>query len=111
MTSKLGQKVEKRDLLTVLYKVKHDWRIIGVMLGINDTDIKSEEKNAQHNDTEKFSEVLQSWLDQKGHVKVSWKAIITVMENPPLEYKEVADDIRKFLFEKYNSNQQGIHYQ
>ena len=111
MTSTLEQKVEKRDLLAVLCKVKHEWRIIGVMLGIKDTDIKSEEKNERHNDTEKLSEVLQSWMDQKGDVKVSWEAIINIMEKPPFEYKEVADEIRKFLLEKYNSNQQGIHYQ
>ena len=111
MTSTLEQKVEKRDLLTVLCNVTHEWRIIGVMLDIKDTHLKRVEKNPQLNDAEKLSEVLQFWLDQKGCMEVSWKIIISVIEIPPLDNKQVANEIRKFLSEKYNSNQQGIHSQ
>ena len=111
MTSTLEQKVEKRDLLTVLSDVTHEWRTIGEMLGIKYSVIESEEKNSQHDDKEKLSKILQLWINLKGPVEVSWKAIIAVIENPPLENRRVADEIRKFLFEKYNSNQQGIHSQ
>ena len=111
MTSTLEQKVEKRDLLTVLCNVTYQWRIIGVMLDIKDTHLKCVGMNPQLDETEKLSEVLQFWLDQKGCLEVSWKKIIGVMEIPPLDNKKVADKIRKFLSEKYNSNQQGIHSQ
>ena len=109
--STLVQKPEKRHLLMLLHPVRHQWREIGEMLGIEYSDIKSEEKNLQHDDTVKVSEVLQLWINQKGREKVSWKTIITVIRNPPLKNMDVAKEICSFILTNYNSGQQGIHSQ
>ena len=44
----------------------------------------------------KLSRVLQHWIDRKT-CDISWRMIITVINDPPVEEKRVADTICDFL--------------
>ena len=46
--------------------------------------------------TRRLSEVLQAWIEGKPS-EVSWETVISVVENPPVENKTVAEAIVMFL--------------
>ena len=70
------------------------WNIIGEQLAVHYGDIKSAERKVD--DTTILSEVLQVWIDKRTS-EVSWKKIITVVEDPPVQNKQVAENIFHFL--------------
>ena len=87
---------KKRHLMTLLHPIKYMWNIFGEQLEVPYGDIKSAEYNEAYGDTTKLSEVLQVWMNKKTRL-VCWQTIITVVEEPPVENKIVADDIYQFL--------------
>ena len=103
----LVQEPGKDQLLSLLDPVKHEWRTIGEMLGIGYSDIQCEECNIQHNDMDKLSKVLQLWINQR-KCEVSWKKIITVIKNPPLNNVNLANEICHNLLVEYSSGKKGI---
>ena len=72
------------------------WNTIAEQLSVCYGDIKSTEYNVTYDDTRKLSEVLQVWIDKKTCL-VSWRTIITVIKEPPVENKAVAKKICQFL--------------
>ena len=82
--------------MRVLYPIKYMWDTIGEQLAVRYGDIKSAEYNVSYDHTRKLSEVLQVWIDKKTS-EVSWRIIITVVTDPPVEKKKIADEIREFL--------------
>ena len=82
--------------MTLLHKIKYMWSTIGEQLEVHYGDIKSAEYNVTYDDTRKLSEVLQVWIDKKT-CEVSWRMIITVMKEPPIEHKVVTEKIYQFL--------------
>ena len=94
--SSLGKEPKKIHLMTLLHPIKYMWNIIGEQLRLPYGDIRSVEYNEAYGDTRKLSEVLQVWIDERT-CEVSWRKIITVVEEPPIDNKIVADDIYQFL--------------
>ena len=82
--------------MTLLHKIKYMWNTIGEQLEVRYGDIKSAEYNVAYSDTTKLSEVLQVWIDKRT-CEVSWRMIITVVKEPPVENKVVAETINQFL--------------
>ena len=82
--------------MTLLHKIKYMWDIIGGQLAVSHNVIMSAQNSAPYNDTTKLSEVLQVWIDERT-CEVSWRKIITVVEEPPVEHKDVAENIFHFL--------------
>ena len=82
--------------MTLLHHIKHMWNTIGEQLEVRYCDIKSAEYNVAYNDTTKLSEVLQVWIDKRT-CEVSWRMMITVVKEPPIEHKVVAEKIYQFL--------------
>ena len=82
--------------MTLLHEIKHMWNIIGEQLEVHYCDIKSAEHNMAYDDTTKLSEVLQVWIDERT-CEVSWRMIITVVKEPPIEHNVVVENIYKFL--------------
>ena len=82
--------------MTLLHKIKYMWNTIGEQLEVCYDDIKSAEYNVAYNDTTKLSEVLQVWIDKRT-CEVSWKMIVTVVKEPPVEHNKVAEEIYQFL--------------
>ena len=96
--------------MVLLYPIMYKWDIIGEQLDVPYVNIQCTFEEHQH--TRKLSEVLQVWIDKKTRL-VCWQTIITVVEEPPIENKNVADDIYQFLSrpdiqnEYLSSNQSG----
>ena len=82
--------------MTLLHEIKYMWNTIGEQLEVHHCDIKSAEYNVAYDQTTKLSEVLQVWIDKRT-CEVSWRMIITVVKEPPIEHKVVAEKIYKFL--------------
>lgn len=72
------------------------WKLIGEQLDVKDSDLKCLQQNVAYDDIRKLAEVLQIWRDKRT-CDVSWRKIITVIEEPPLETKVVAWNIFHFL--------------
>ena len=66
--------------------------------------IKDAQGNTLHANTRNLSDVLQLWIDWKT-CEVSWKKIITVINNPPVDEKSVAKEICHFLATPENMNE------
>ena len=94
--SLLGKEPKKEHLNTVLHDIRAMWDIIGEQLAVSNNDIMCAEHYAPNNCTRKLSKILQVWIDQRTS-EVSWKKIITVVEDPPVECKQVAEKIFHFL--------------
>ena len=85
--------------MTLLHLIKYKWNAIGEQLQVPYGDrmsIMSVGSNVPYDDTRKLSEVLQVWMDRKT-CEVSWKMIITVIDDPPIKEKGVVNEIRNFL--------------
>ena len=82
--------------MTILHSIKHQWNTIAEQLNVQYSDIKSAEYNVAYNDTRKLSEVLQVWIDKRPCI-VSWRAILTVVEEPPVDNASIGHDMRSFL--------------
>ena len=87
---------EKIDLQKLLHPLEFQWRIIGEALRIKYGDLMSLETNISYNDALKLSGMLQLWLDQRSTV-VSWRTIISAIEEPPVNNPAIAEEMRRFL--------------
>ena len=96
--------------MTLLHDIKYMWNIIGEQLEVHCSDIKSAEYNVTYDDTRKLSEVLQVWIDKRT-CEVSWRMIITVVKEPPVEHKVVAEKIYQFLARSDIRNEYLSSYQ
>ena len=94
--SSLGKEPKKRHLMMLLHPIKYMWNTFGEQLEVPHGDIKSAEYNEAYGDTTKFSEVLQVWMNKKTRL-VCRQTIISVVKEPPVENKIVADNIYQFL--------------
>ena len=72
------------------------WNIIGEQLAVSNNDIMCAEDGVPNNCTRKLSKILQVWIDKRTS-EVSWKKIITVVEDPLVEHKQEAEKIFHFL--------------
>ena len=72
------------------------WNTIGEPLEVPYGDIKSAEYIEAYGNTIKLSEVLQVWIDKRT-CEVSWRMIITIVEEPPIEKKHITDIIYQFI--------------
>ena len=92
------------------------WKHIGEQLDVKDSDLKCLEHNVAYDEIRKLSEVLQIWRDKRACDDVSWRKIITVVEEPPLVKKVVVEKIFHFLArseiknEYLSSDQSGKSY-
>ena len=96
--------------MTLLHKIRYKWNTIGEQLEVRYGDIKSAEYNVAYDHTTKLSEVLQVWIDKRT-CEVSWRMIITVVKEPPIEHKVVAEKIHKFLARSNIRNEYLSSYQ
>ena len=95
--SLLGKEPNKKHLMQLLHPIRNDWENIGEQLEVPHDDILFiKQCNIAHDNTRKLSDVLQVWIDKKT-CEYSWKMIIAVINDPPIEKKRVADKIHEFL--------------
>ena len=94
--SLLGKVPKKNHLMTLLDPINHKWNIISVQLQVQYAADMMSIIVLPYDNATKLSKVLQCWIDRKT-CDVSWRMIITVINNCPVEEKRVADEICDFL--------------
>ena len=101
LTCFLESKPEKPDLLSLLSSIAYQWELIGTALKIDDGDLKSLQCDQRYTDIGRLSEALQLWYN-KQPTEVTWKAILSILEKPPIQNFAVAGEIHKFVIAKTN---------
>ena len=93
----VAKEPRKNHLISQLNSIKFQWYLIGEQLEVQDGDLKTIQLNPLFSsDSLKLSEVFQKWSDVRS-VEVSWKKILDVIRDPPIENKRLELEIRKFL--------------
>ena len=87
---------KKVHLQRVLGSIQHKWREIGEALEIPNGTIKSIDHDARYNDSNKLSEVLQTWIDTQTS-DVTWRNVIDVIKEYPVNEPGLAKTIPDFL--------------
>ena len=95
------------DLLHLLYPIKYEWPVIGEQLQVDYNEIRSEEHNVAHDDLARLHDVLKCWINTTKFDK-SWRTVITVIEKPPIQEKDIVEKIYEFLKAKtFPSDHEG----
>ena len=95
------------DLLHLLSPIKYEWPLIGEQLEVDYDEIRSEEHNVAHDDLARLHDVLTYWINTTKFDK-SWRTVITVIEEPPIQEKDIVKKIYEFLKGKtVSSDQEG----
>ena len=93
----LGKAPKMNHLMTLLSKIRFKWEEIGGQLEISAHELENAKmENGLQNNTQKLAYMLRKWNDTKS-CEFSWRKIISVVEEPPVENKNVAEEIRQFL--------------
>ena len=92
----VAKEPRKKHLISQLNPIKSQWYSIGNQLEVQDGSLKSIKYDPTYNDTDRLSEVFQVWIDGRT-TEVSWRVILDVIRNPPIENKRLELEIRKFL--------------
>ena len=83
--------------MRLLHKLRFKWDEIGRQLDINQYEIENAKRESGlFENTDKLSYILRKWNDQRP-CPVCWKKIMSVIEDPPIEDKTVAHEMREFL--------------
>ena len=96
MYSVLAKEPRKSHLISQLNPIKFEWKLIGEQLEVDNGSLKAIEYNTMYNDTMRLSEVFQVWIDVRT-VEVSWRVILDVIRNPPIENKKLFVQLQMFL--------------
>ena len=87
---------KKVHLQCVLGPIQHKWRAIGEALEIPNGTIKSIDHDAHYDDSNKLSEVLQTWIDTQPS-DVTWRNLIDIITECPVNEPVLAKTISDFL--------------
>ena len=92
----LDKEPKKVHLQRVLGPIQHKWRAIGEALEIPNETIKSIDNDVCYDDSNKLSEVLQTWIDRQTS-DVTWRNLIDVITEYPVNEPGLAKTISEFL--------------
>ena len=86
-----------RDLLDLLACIKHKWKMIGVVLEVEHSDLESLSQSNK-DDSTRLYEVLEAWMNTRS-TDVTWETVIAAVEGPIVDQKSTGIKIRQFLSE------------
>ena len=86
---------EERHLLQLLTDISDKWHEIGVLLVVPSCDLDGLMAEKMSNDV-KLCKVLRKWIKTK-NIPVKWESVITVVEGPVVQNRDLGLKIRKFL--------------
>ena len=85
----------EEDLFSLVYTVSDKWYDIGISLQVR-RDVLDDLRQSEDDNLTKLSKVINIWKDTKSS-SVTWEKIISVMEDPVIDKREIADGIRQNL--------------
>lgn len=91
----LGKAPNLSELVQKLSPIAHDWYIIGVRLGIENTDLESLQRT-NDKDHSKLSQILQLWKDRRCK-PFTWDTILKTIKDPPIQNESLVKEMNSFL--------------
>ena len=95
ITSILKEFPDERVLFNLLYDISDQWYDIGLSLQVR-RNVLDDLKQSEDDDETKLKKVMNIWEDTKSS-STTWETMITAMESPTINNKEIADYIRQYL--------------
>ena len=95
ITSILKETPDEYELFSLLRSISDKWYDIGLSLQVR-RNVLDEIKQSQDNDETNLKKVTNIWRDTKSSPD-TWETIITAVESPVINNKEIADSIRHLL--------------
>ena len=95
ITSILKETPDEGELYSALVVIRDKWYDIGLSLQVR-RNVLDEIKQSEDNDVTKLEKVTNIWEDTKSSPD-TWETMITAMESPVINNKEIADMIRQYL--------------
>ena len=87
-----------RDLLDLLACIKHKWKMIGVALEVEHSNLESLSQSNKDDSTRLYEVLIEGWMNTMS-TDVTWETIITAVEGSIVSQKSTAIKIRQFLSE------------
>ena len=97
ITSILKETLDEDDLsylLSLLFGIRHKWYDIGLSLQVR-RNVLDEIKQSEDNDETKLEKVINIWEETSS--STTWETMITAVESPVINNKEIANRIRHRL--------------
>ena len=95
ITSILKEFPDEHVLFNLLYDISDQWYDIGLSLQVC-CNVLDDLKQSEDDDETKLKKVMNIWEDTKSS-STTWETMITAMESPTINNKEIADYIRQYL--------------
>ena len=95
ITSILKETPTENELFNLLYDISDKWYDIGLSLQVH-RNVLDEIKQSEDDDLTNLNKVINIWRDKKSS-STTWETIITAVESPVINKKEIADQIRLHL--------------
>ena len=95
ITSIFKEFPDERVLFNLLYDISDQWYDIGLSLQVR-RNVLDDLKQSEDDDETKLKKVMNIWEDTKSS-STTWETMITAMESPTINNKEIADYIRQYL--------------
>ena len=91
----LKETPDENELLDVFILISDQWYDIGLSLQVRH-NVLDEIKQSEDNDETKLKKVINIWKDTKSS-STTWETIITAVESPVINNKEIADRTCQYL--------------
>ena len=95
ITSILKETPTENELFNPLYDISDKWYDIGLSLQVR-RNVLNDLKQSEDDDETNLKKVTNIWRDTKPSPD-TWETIITAVESPAINNKEIADKIREYL--------------
>ena len=86
-----------KDVYDFLYTVREKWRVLGIKLGLERSDLNNFESEYTGNDR-RLEEVVSLWLKTRS-LQPTWKSLIDALKSNTVKEEGLAHDVEK-IFEK-----------
>ena len=94
-TDVLKKVPNKLEVERLLFDLRARWNTIGNALEVDSGTLDGLKISNQPNDL-KLAEVIKTWIDT-GRPSVTWETLIKAIEEPPVNHKRIANEIRVHL--------------
>ena len=95
ITSTLKETPTQYELFILLRSIRHKWYDIGLSLQVH-RNVLDDLKQSEGNDIFKLNKVINTWKETQPSPD-TWETVITAIESPIVNDKEIADLIRQYL--------------
>ena len=89
-----------KEAVKLLTNISADWELIGIALNVSQNDLKGFQPESIDK-TVKLSRVIAKWMETESSLPVSWETLISAIEEPIVNNKQKAKEIRDYLYRQY----------